>query len=60
MNLWLPKTGWEVWRTLLATLAVGLAVWLSVALTRVPSGVASLWIANGILLGVLLRSPSAH
>lgn len=60
MNLWLPKSGRDAWRMLLAGLAMGLAVWLSVALTRVPSGVASLWIANGILLGVLLRSPSAH
>lgn len=49
------------WRLVVATaLAVGLATWLSVTLTRLPTGVAALWIANGILLGVLLRQPRAR
>ena len=53
----MPTSAREAWPVALTTLSVAAAVWLSVALTRVPSGVASRWIANGILLGVLLRRP---
>ena len=57
MKMWAPGE----WRTIaLLALAVGLATWLSIHLTRVPSGVAALWIANGIVVGVSMRRPTAH
>jgi diguanylate cyclase (GGDEF)-like protein/PAS domain S-box-containing protein len=60
MSLWMPRSLREAVAPAATTLAVAAAVSISVALTRVPSGVASLWIANGILVGVLLRTPSPH
>jgi diguanylate cyclase (GGDEF)-like protein/PAS domain S-box-containing protein len=37
---------------------VVLASWLSLALTRLPGGVATLWLANGLIVGTLLATPT--
>jgi diguanylate cyclase (GGDEF)-like protein/PAS domain S-box-containing protein len=43
---------------LLATL-LAITSWLSLTLTRIPGGVASVWVANGLLVGWLLSRPTA-
>ena len=58
MTMWLPTSPRQVARKAFVALLLLASVWLALALTRVPSGVASLWAANGILLGILLRRPS--
>lgn len=60
MRMWVPTSARETGRVALVALVVLATAWLAITLTRVPSGVASLWVANGILLGVLLRRPSVH
>jgi diguanylate cyclase (GGDEF)-like protein/PAS domain S-box-containing protein len=46
-------------QTLLLALVVGVAAYFSVGLTRVDGGVSVVWVANGILTGVLLLTPRA-
>ncbi len=60
MKMWMPASAREAGRVALVALAVLASAWLAIALTRVPSGVASIWVANGILLAVLLRRPTPH
>lgn len=43
---------------LLLVLSVALSIWLSIDLTRDRGGVAALWVANGLVLGLMLRRPS--
>lgn len=40
-------------------LSIAASAWLSIDLTRIRDGVASVWIANGLLVGVALRRPRA-
>ncbi len=40
-------------------LAIAASTWISIDLTRVNGGVAALWMANGLVVGVLLRTPDA-
>ena len=44
---------------LLAVVAGGCA-WWSIEFTRGPAGLSTLWLASGVLCGVLLTSPRAH
>jgi diguanylate cyclase (GGDEF)-like protein/PAS domain S-box-containing protein len=60
MTMWVPRSTREAVRLALVALVVAVSVWLAVDHTRAASGVASMWIANGILLGVMLRRPSSH
>lgn len=60
MKTWWPTTAREAARAALLALVVAAAAWGAISLTRVPSGVASIWVANGIVLGVLLRRPTGH
>ncbi len=41
-------------------LAIAASTWISIDLTRVNGGVAALWVANGLAVGVLLRTPPAQ
>ncbi len=43
---------------LLLTLLIAAASYFSLTLTRVPSGVAAMWVSNGLLVGWLLSRPS--
>ena len=43
---------------LLLALLVAATSWLSLTLTRVPGGIASVWVANGLLVGWLLSRPT--
>ena len=53
-------TGWPGFPGRLGLLAVATAVfaWIAIDLTRVAGSVASVWIANGIVVGVLLFKPT--
>jgi diguanylate cyclase (GGDEF)-like protein/PAS domain S-box-containing protein len=53
-----PARAWT-YPLLLGALVSG-ATWVSIALTRIEAGVATLWIANGMLVTALLLSPRAH
>ncbi|HTD28057.1 MAG TPA: diguanylate cyclase [Xanthomonadaceae bacterium] len=44
-------------RTLVLALAIGLCCWWSIVYTRGPLGLSSLWVASGVLCGILLTSP---
>lgn len=43
---------------LLLAMLVAAVSWLSLTLTRIPSGIASVWVANGLLVGWLLSRPT--
>lgn len=43
---------------LLLTLLIAATSYFSLALTRVPSGVAAMWVSNGLMVGWLLSRPS--
>lgn len=60
MKTWWPTSARDTVRIAAVGLLVAAAVWLAVNLTQSSNGVSSLWVANGILLGVMLRRPSAH
>jgi PAS domain S-box-containing protein len=53
-----PSASWRA-PLLLGTL-VAAATWVSIALTRIEVGIATLWIANGLLVTGLLLSPRAQ
>src|SRR5271170_7171574 len=52
---------WPDWRRLIiAALVVGIMAWFSIKLTREAGNVASIWLSDGVLLGVLLRARLGH
>lgn len=51
-----PASTWA--DVLLLAMLVASSSWLSLTLTRVPSGIASVWVANGLLVGWLLSRPT--
>ena len=53
----MPFEGHPAIGVVLLLLAIMASTWLSIDLTRVENGVAALWMANGLLVGVLLRRP---
>ena len=42
------------------TILLGLCCWWSITYTRGPSGVSTLWVASGVLCGILLTSPRSQ
>jgi diguanylate cyclase (GGDEF)-like protein/PAS domain S-box-containing protein len=47
-------------RILLLAAVTGVCAWWSVEFTRGPAGLSTLWLASGVLCGVLLTSPRAR
>jgi diguanylate cyclase (GGDEF)-like protein len=48
------------WRLVIVTTIVGVTAWFSIKLTREAGNVASIWLSDGVLLGVLLRARVRH
>ena len=54
----LPGSGRMAWDRILLALLVGVTAWLSLHIGRVPGGVASVWVGNGVLVGWVLSRPT--
>ena len=60
-DLLVPLPRWRLLATALALgLAVALASYASLHLTRIGNGVASVWVSNGLVVGVLLLGARRH
>ena len=60
MRAWRPATAHEAGAVALLVLAVAASAWFSIDLTRARNGVSAVWIASGLMLGVLMRRPTSH
>ncbi len=54
----LQRRGRRIGDLLVVTILVTLTSWLSLTLTRSPSGIASVWVANALLAGWMLSRPT--
>lgn len=60
MRAWRPASVRDAGVLALVVLAVAASAWFSIDLTRAQNGVSAVWIANGLMLGVLMRRPTSH
>src|SRR5690349_2438767 len=52
------REAWQTARdTTVLALVLGFCCWWSIAFTRGPAGISTLWVASGVLCGVLIVSP---
>jgi len=50
----------RIFRLLAVFVLVGLAAWGGITLTRASGRIATIWLANGLLLGILLKARRSH